>query len=215
MSAGDDEGRVLARVSSETVRSATGLGWPEWLDALDAAGAAAMTHRGIVAHLAEAHPHVSSWWQQSIAVGYEQARGKRAVGETAGGFEVGVRRTVPGTPARVWSLLAAHPELWLGDGAALALEPGERYEVPSRAEGSGASGEVRVVRPGRRVRMTWQPGGWAAPATLEVTLTPVTTGTTVAVQLQKLPDAEAREAVRAHWRAALARVAAAVDDWPA
>lgn len=157
------DGLILSRVSSAKVREATGRGWPEWLEVLDAAGAQSWDHKQTVAHLAAAHPEVSAWWQQTLTVGYEQARGKREVGETAAaGFEIGVRKTVPATTAQVWDLLTARPEVWLGPGAALTFEPGERYEVPPTSESDGTRGEVRVVLPGRRLRMTWQPGATIA-----------------------------------------------------
>jgi uncharacterized protein YndB with AHSA1/START domain len=156
------------------------------------------------------HTEVSSWWRQSIAVGYEQARGKRAVGETAGGFQVGVQRSVAATVTEVWELVVSRPELWLGEGASLSFDEGERYEVPPRGGAAGASGEVRVVKPGDRLRMTWQPEGWPAPATLQLTLTRSPSGkTTIHALLEKLPDGDARDALRAHWREALARIATA------
>lgn len=198
---------ILARISSESVREATGRGWEEWLETLDAAGAADWDHKAIVAYLEREHADVTtSWWRQSLTVGYEQARGKRVVGETADtGFQLGVQRTVAATAEEAWALIASRPEVWLGEGAALELVEGERYEVP------GARGEVRVVKPGDRLRMTWQPEGWEAPATLQLTLSESGSGkTAINVHLEKLPDAEAREAMRAHWRDALERVAAEI-----
>ena len=76
------------------MREATGRGWEEWLESLDAAGALDWEHKEIVAYLEREHPEVTSgWWRQSIAVGYEQARRKLQVGETAdAGYQVGVQR---------------------------------------------------------------------------------------------------------------------------
>jgi uncharacterized protein YndB with AHSA1/START domain len=210
--AGDEKDRMLARISSDSVREATGRGWAEWLEALDAAGAADWSHRRIVAHLEREHPEVGSgWWRQSITVGYEQARGKRAVGETAdAGFQVGVQRTVAATAAEAWKLITCRPELWLGEGASVTFDVGERYAVPAGRGAPGASGEVRVVRPAERLRMTWQPEGWPAPATLQLTLAETGPGrTAIHVHLEKLSDAGARDAMRARWREALERVAAA------
>jgi uncharacterized protein YndB with AHSA1/START domain len=207
-----NEQLTLGRISSETVREATGRGWEEWLEALDAAGAADWDHKAIVAYLEREHPEASSgWWRQSITVGYEQARGKRAVGETAGtGFQVGVQRSVAATATEAWELITSRPELWLGKGASVAFEEGEQYEVPPGDGASGVSGRVRVVKPGERLRMTWQPEGWPAPATLQLTLFESASGkTAVHVHLEKLPDADAREAVRKRWRKALERLAAA------
>ncbi len=194
---------LTSRVSSKAVREATGRDWDDWLAALDAAGAADMSHKEIVAHL-EGEVE-SSWWRQSIADGYEQARGKREVGQTAdAGFQVGVQRSVAASAAEVWELLTTRPELWLGDGAAPKLEKGERYEA------GGASGEIRVVRPGDRLRLTWRPDGWDRPATLQLTLLERSGKTVVNVHLEKLPDAEAREEMRTQWRARLERMVEAI-----
>jgi uncharacterized protein YndB with AHSA1/START domain len=207
-----EEELTLGRVSSESVREATGRGWQEWLDALDAAGAAGWDHKEIVAYLTCEHPEVSSgWWRQSITVGYEQARGKRVVGETADArFQVGVQRSVAATVTEAWELITSRPELWLGEGASVAFDKGEQYEVPPANGAPGASGEVRVVKPGDRLRMTWQPAGWPTPATLQLTLLESGSGkTAIHAHLEKLPDADAREAMRKHWREALERIATA------
>ena len=212
--AGGENEPALGRISSEAVREATGRAWNEWLEALDAAGAADWGHRDIVAYLEREHRQATSgWWRQSIAVAYERARGKRVVGETAGaGFQVGVQRSVAATAAEAWELLTARPELWLGEGASIVFEAGERYEVPSGDGLPGARGEVRVVKPRYRLRMTWQPEGWRAPATLQLTLQTTGSGkTAIHVHLEKLPDAEAREAMRERWRETLEQVAAAIS----
>ncbi len=92
----------------------------------------------------------------------------------------------------------------------MAFDEGERYEVQSGNGGPGSSGEIRVVKPGDRLRMTWQPAGWPAPATLQLTLSETRSGkTAIHAQLEKLPDADAREAVRKRWREALERIATA------
>ena len=204
----DDGGLLLNKLSSEKMREATGRGWDEWLKVLDAAGASTFDHKGIVAHLEEHHPETDSWWRQSIAVGYEQARGMRKPGETASGFQVSVQRSVSGDAETAWRLIGARGESLFG--GPLELTEGVRYEVPATSSNASASGEVRVVRPGDRIRMTWQPADWEAPATVQVTLLESSSGTTaVNVFIEKLPDAEQREAARAHWRSALERFVAA------
>jgi uncharacterized protein YndB with AHSA1/START domain len=204
--AGMAKGQMLDRISSDSVREATGRGWDEWLETLDAAGAAGWSHREIVAYLKREHgDETTGLWRQSLTVGYEQARGKRALGETAdAGFEVGVRRTVDASPDAVWKALTSRPELWLGPD--VTFRKGERYSVP------GASGEIRVVKPDDRVRLTWQLEGWAAPATMQLALSRAPSGkTTVTAHLEKLPDADARDAVREHLREALDRLVAAAS----
>jgi uncharacterized protein YdhG (YjbR/CyaY superfamily)/uncharacterized protein YndB with AHSA1/START domain len=197
---------VTDRVTDSAVKEATGRDWKAWMRALDAAGAAELNHKQLVALVAREVE--SGWWQQSIAVAYEQARGKRVVGETATtGFQVGVVRTLPMTAPELWDLVAKQPERWLGPGATLKLEPGKGYEVPKRRGAPGVRGELRVVKPEQRLRMTWQPDGWKKPATLQLTLVPKARGASLHVHMDKLPDAKAREAMREHWSKVLAKIA--------
>lgn len=204
---------TLSRVSSASIREATGCGWEQWLEQLDTAGAADWSHKEVVAFLEREHSEtVSSWWRQSISVGYELARGKRPVGQTANaGFQIGVQRSVGASATEVWELLTSRPELWLGEGASVGFDEGEPYAVRPASGSAGASGEIRVVKPGVRLRMTWQLEGWTAPATLQVTFVGSGSGkTAIHVHLERLPDAEAREAMRQRWREALQRIVTAV-----
>ncbi|WP_375758387.1 SRPBCC domain-containing protein [Corallococcus exercitus] len=195
---------VTDRVTDAAVKEATGRDWKAWMRALDKAGAAGLAHKQLVALVSREVE--SGWWQQSIAVAYEQARGQRVVGQTAAtGFQVGVVRTLPMTAPELWAWVTTQPERWLGPGATLKAEPGGEYKVPKRRGSPGVRGEVRVVKPGQRLRMTWQPDGWTKPATLQLTLTPKAKGASLHVHMEKLPDAEAREAMRERWSKVLAQ----------
>lgn len=193
--------------SPEAVRNATGRAWDDWFRALDDAGAAEMTHKAIVAWLRDEAGVVNGWWQQNVAVEYEKARGKRAeVGETAGaGFQVGVQRTVDAPAERVWHRLTTRPgrDLWLGRLDELPLEKGGRYRTED-----GITGEVRSVRPGRRLRLSWRPPDWERPSTLQITLTPKDERCTIGFHQERLPDAEVRQAMRERWQGVLADLAA-------
>ncbi len=135
------------------------------------------------------------------------------MGQTAdAGFQVGVQLSIAAEAKEVWEVITSRTELWLGGGASLLFREGEKYEVRPEAGIPGATGEIRVVRPGERIRMTWQPDGWTAPATVQLGVAGSGSGrTAVRAHLEKLPDAETREAMRAHWRSALERIAAAVS----
>lgn len=135
-------------------------------------------------------------------------RRKRVVGRTAAtGFQVGVVRTLPMTAPELWTWLTTWPERWLGPGATLNAEVGGSYEAPKRRGTPGVRGEIRVVNPGKRLRMTWQPDGWTKPATLQLTVMPKAKGASLHVHMEKLPDAEVREAMRQRWSKVLAQAA--------
>jgi hypothetical protein len=86
---------ALAGMSDETVRARTGRTWAEWVELLDAKGAAALPHGEIAAYVHEEFG-ISGWWSQSVTVGYERIKGLREIGQRrGGGFEASKSKTVP------------------------------------------------------------------------------------------------------------------------
>lgn len=103
-------------VTSEAVARRTGKSWAEWFALLDAAGAAELDHKGIVAVLAQRHG-VGPWWQQMVTVAYKQARGRSEKSETDEGFQVGVSKTLELPLAKLFRLFSepAERNKWLAD----------------------------------------------------------------------------------------------------
>ncbi|MEO8903426.1 MAG: hypothetical protein ABI488_14535 [Polyangiaceae bacterium] len=103
-------------VSSDAVARRTGKSWAEWFALLDAAGAAALDHKGIVAVLAQRHG-VGPWWQQMVTVAYEKARGMREYREADEGFQAGISKVLELPLAKLFRLWAepAERNKWLGD----------------------------------------------------------------------------------------------------
>lgn len=202
-------GATQNRISDEAVRKATGRGWSEWCAVLDRAGAAGWTHQEIVAHLHDVHG-VGRWWQQMVTVGYEKASGRRTDGDKgASGFEVSLQATLPGTAEEVWGLLtsAAGLRCWLAPAGRFTLAEGKSYTTRD-----GARGEIRVVKPNARVRLTWQPAEVDRPVNVEIALTARPSGkTAVRVQLERLPSAECRDALRTRWMGVFVRLAGLVS----
>ncbi len=188
---------TLPRVSDEAVQKATGKTWAEWFTLLDQAKAQEMTHKEIVAWLYKRHIE-SGWWSQMVTNAYEKARKNRVVGETLGtGFQIGVQKTVDISPEQAWKLINS-PEgrrIWLGEIGQSELVPGEIYETAE-----GIKGEVRVLREGEYIRITWQLPEWNKPSTLQVRVIPAKDKTAFHFHQENLAGEEEREAMRGHWQ---------------
>jgi uncharacterized protein YndB with AHSA1/START domain len=81
------------------------------------------------------------------------------------GWQIGVSRTIHRPVDEVWSFITspAGVTIWLGEE--VTLERGAGYRTAD-----GVQGETRSFREGDRVRLTWQPPGWAHDTTLQLTV---------------------------------------------
>lgn len=191
----------LDGVSSEAAKKATGHEWAEWILILDKAGAKKWNHKEIVAYLKDTHK-LSGWWQQTVTVAYEKAAGRRVVGQTADtGFQVGVQKTFPIGIDEAWTFLSSRKGIacWLGKVSRLSLTEGKTYKTES-----GIEGEIRVVKPGKRIRLTWHKPSMKRPATVQITLVQIAPEkTSIRVHLEQLPSQAFREDMKRHWREVL------------
>src|SRR5437879_5129125 len=125
---------VAPKMSDKAVQARTGKTWPEWFAVLDKAGAQQMTHQQIVTYLSEIQK-VGSWWQQMVAVSYEQARGLRAKHEKPNGFSVSVSKTIAAPLSALW-------RAW--------------HDARTRARWlPGATMQIRKETPDKSMRITW------------------------------------------------------------
>lgn len=126
------------------------------------------------------------------------------------GFQIGARRTFDVSPQRAWEALTSETglKLWLGDAPDFHLETGATYRTTS-----GTEGKIGVVSPSGHFRMTWQPGGWPKPSTIQVRVIPSDSGakTVISFHQENLPDAKAREQMRLHWQEALDELQAVLE----
>lgn len=77
--AAPDGGRVWASEpehSDEVIREATGRGWDEWCDLIDAWPGNDDGHAAIATFVQDQHD-IGGWWAQSVTVGYERITGRR------------------------------------------------------------------------------------------------------------------------------------------
>jgi hypothetical protein len=113
---------ALAGMRDDAVAAKTGRNWQAWTRALDADGAAAMSHRDIAA-LVHAKYGVGDWWAQSVTVGYERIKGLRERGQRRSGAYEATKSKTFNVPVKVlfqaWADKATRRE-WL-DGLEVAV----------------------------------------------------------------------------------------------
>ena len=169
------------RMSDEAVESKTGKTWSRWFKHLDAAGATKMSHQEIVAHLVDKHG-IRPWWQQMIAVTYEQARGLRDKHQKPGGYEISVSRTVAAPVSKAF-------KAWTDEKI-------RNQWLPSNLT-------IRKASTNKSLRVTWEDG----KTSLSVSFLPRDAGKSqVVAQHSKLPDAKAATKMKKFWAEALDRL---------
>lgn len=170
-------------ISSESVKKATGIGWDEWIAVLDDAGAANMTHPEVASWLAENRVE-SAWWCQSVAVGYEQARGLRKPHEKTDGFSVSVSKTIS-TP------ISTLYEKWVNDSErARWLE--DSSEIEFSTANLNKNFRARWLKDGSQLIVYFYEKG--------------ENRCQVVVQCEQLSSADVVEPKREFWKKALARL---------
>jgi hypothetical protein len=117
---------ALGGMSDAAVSAKTGRNWKQWVDRLDRAGAAALSHREIALHLRKEFA-LPSWWAQMITVGYERIRGLRERGQkTDGSFAINKSKVYPVPLADLW-LGFVRCDRWL-DGAKLRMSKATKHK---------------------------------------------------------------------------------------
>ncbi len=169
------------RMSDDAVKAKTGRTWPEWFKQLDAAGAKKMSHQEIVALLNKKHG-VGPWWQQMVAVTYEQARGLRAKHEKPAGFEISISRTINAPVSKAF-------KAWTDEKV--------------RQQWLPASLTIRKATANKSLRITWDDG----QTSLSVGFLAKGAGKSqVVAQHSKIPDAKSAAKMKQFWSQALDRL---------
>ncbi len=175
------------RMSDEAVKAKTGKTWKQWFTILDKAGAKKMSHPQIAESLSTKEG-VGPWWQQMVAVTYEQVRGLRKQHERPDGYQISVSRTVNVPIAKLYKAFANDKtrNAWLAeDGLA-----------------------VRKATTNKSMRVTWND----VKTSLEINFYPKGDDKSqVVVQHSKLPNARASTTMKTYWRKALDRLRASLE----
>jgi hypothetical protein len=164
----------------------TGRDRQGWFAVLDEWGAAGRPYREIADWLTGEHG-LSDWWAQKLIVEYEEARGVRAAGVRRDGtFEVGASKVINVDIERVRAAFVdpTARERWLRDARLQPRDP---------------STETRL-------RFDWADG-----SRIVVNLVADADRTQVAIQHERLPDADTAARVKAFWRERMADLKAYLE----
>lgn len=127
----------------------------------------------------------------------------KVVGLTASaGFQVGVRRTLPISPEQAWAHLTSAEGLkqWIGTVSPLSFSEGETFR-----SAEGISGQFRIVKPYRQLRLRWEKREWGEPSTLQIRLlSNQPDKTTISFHQENLDHPDTREQMKLHWEDVLA-----------
>jgi uncharacterized protein YndB with AHSA1/START domain len=119
-------------------------------------------------------------------------------------LELGLRRDVDASVDEVWEYFVVDGlATWLGD-TTLGLHKGDTYLTAD-----GVAGEILSRTDQLRLRVTWQPDDWDHDSTLQVTLMPSGSGTTIGFHHERLATAAEKDRMLAHWNTVLDEI---VDD---
>ena len=174
-----------AGMSDAAVRAKTGRTWVEWVRVLDAVGAAKLPHRAIAQQVAS--HGLTSWWTQTVTVGYERIRGLRERGQKRGGaYEASKTRTF------------AVPVAVLFDAFA---------DARVRQRWLPVNVSVRSARPRRRIRLSWEDG---TPVHVEF-VSKSEARSAVSVQHTRLADRAALLNMKRTWTLHFDRLAAMLE----
>jgi hypothetical protein len=180
--AGSSAPEQLAGIGSDAVQKATGRTWPEWIALLDRENATNLPHKEI-AGLLQTTYQLPTWWCQTVTVGYEQARGRRVVGQRCDGeFSASASKTL--------SLSAADAHAWFAD-------------AKKRTRWLDAGIVLRTATAPKSARLGFPDdtiaGAWITPKG--------DAKCSVGINHEKLADAPTAERYKRFWKAALERLA--------
>jgi len=167
--------QALAGMSDATIKAKTGCAWERWVRSLDHHGAEKMRH-GEIAALVHSKYGIDGWWAQTVTVGYERIKGRRARGQRLdGSYEASKSRTfgVPVTALfKAWSD-ARTRKRWL----------------------NGADVKVRTATAPKSMRLGWSDGSIVA-----VWFTAKgPSRSAVALAHTKLPDRKTADRMKTYW----------------
>lgn len=195
---------MAQRISDEKVLASTGREWAAWFEWLGERGASDLTHKEIVALVNSEGGVGSGWWCQGVTNEFEKHIGRRETGSTVDAdFQIGVQKTLPIERDAAWELITS-PEgarELIGSDVALPTEPGETV-----ISNDGHEYELRTIQHGERMRFRRTHQETGAKSTVQFTLAPAKSGTTLNFHHEGLADGDERETMREHWQSIAGKI---------
>lgn len=161
-------------ISNEAVQAKTKKNWDEWFAILDTAGGKNMSHKDIVAFL-EKNYAIDAWWQQSVTVTYEQARGLRKKYEMADGYQISKSITINAPAEKAF-------KAWTDE-----MTRANWLENPNII--------LRKATPNKSLRITWED----PKTSLEVYFYPKNNRVQLTLNHSKLPNKDQAEIMKEYW----------------
>ena len=176
------------QLGDDAIEKGSGKNWAEWVEVLDAWGAADTAHTEIARHVSDLG--VDDWWAQSVTVGYERIKGLRATGQQRdGSFEGSASKTFPVPVERLYAAWIDESErdTW--------MKPGW---LTLRTAQEGKSARFDVADDGGILALYFTDKG--------------SDKSSVQLQMANLTSKEAAGAFRETWKARLAELASHLAD---
>jgi hypothetical protein len=185
---GSDSWVAAPGMSDDAILRGTGKTWEEWIALLDAWGGSDHSHPEIARHVHETYG-VGGWWAQSVTVGYERARGMRAVHERPDGFSMNVSKTISVPVERLFTAFVEpdQRERWL-----------EAVSLRNRTSQPNRSARFDVLPGETRLAITFVAKGAEKSA--------------AQLQMERLTDAADVARWKALWKEQLALLAAYLSE---
>jgi hypothetical protein len=177
-------------MSDAAIQRATGKSWDEWFALLDAWQGTTHNHTEIARHVCETYG-IDGWWAQGVTVGYERARGMRALHERPDGFSGNASKTFPVPVERLFAAFVEpdERERWL-----------EGIELRNRTSRPNTSARFDVLPEDGRLAVTFVAKG--------------PDKSVAQLQQERLADANDVARWKALWKAQLAGLARYLAEEP-
>ena len=88
--------------------------------------------------------------------------------------------------------------------------PTEKHAVYETDD--GVRGRLITRSEGTKLRLSWRPDDWPHDTTLQLTVRPAATGTTIGFHHERLADREERRMMLGHWKNVVAELEKAIGD---